>query len=640
MKFTYLIYFITIFPLFYSVELGGIKFAISEKMANDVLYHFYPDIVKEITSIKLPNIHVCRGVNVEDITMGIPNFTLDKIKVKFTEKGINVNVSGLKAWVKGTIYLNKFLIKDDKDFTIDINEFNLNANLLVKTNVNEENKLVPFIQFTEPPTHTIDFDVDLENMLWILDEALEPIFKSLLKNLIDDFIKDQSNKCLNESFAKIMNITDMPIDDSNGLFIDFSLVDLKMRNGYIEVNSYALLYNKKIDETRVVKRIPITLVPPISSVDNPNQLFVSQYAFNSALFTYFKTYPLSLKLNMNSNILEFLLPSIMTKFANKKTEVFLQIAESPTLEFQQNLIEGKIIGNITINVEGRNTPIFICRIQITTKVQILILKDIIVSGKINDLNIKVLKIDKNEASSTFVIEQINKLFPIVLTGLNEYIYNNLKFSLPVFFKNINLEHKTKYISITYTLKKEIYFSNLNQYLFGIEKFMKQLYFKNDAISFRNKGSLITIFLGYIYNSFFKDIKELITQLDKIGRIISKIEDNINDSNKRKNSFKELSNEIANINNIVNIPKSKFSSLGNVISQFFEKSIGMSNLSPETIKNSNLAKGLDELLTTVMCQLETSIVSMQSLNKNYFIWYDYNYTECYERRYKEIESLTY
>ena len=63
MKFIYLIAFISIFQLLNSVELGGIKFAVSEKMANDVLYHFYPDINQKIRSMELADIHVETGVN-------------------------------------------------------------------------------------------------------------------------------------------------------------------------------------------------------------------------------------------------------------------------------------------------------------------------------------------------------------------------------------------------------------------------------------------------------------------------------------------------------------------------------------------------------------------------------------------------
>ena len=81
--------------------------------------------------------------------------------------------------------------------------------------------------------------------------------------------------------------TEIPIDESNHLFLDFSLVEgLKTKNGYIEVNSYAFLYNDQETETKNKKNYALSIVPPITTIDNPNQVFISQYSINSALYTY------------------------------------------------------------------------------------------------------------------------------------------------------------------------------------------------------------------------------------------------------------------------------------------------------------------------------------------------------------------
>ena len=78
MKFFYFLCFLLIFQIFYSIELGGIKFAISEKNAEALLYHFYPDINEQISCIPTDDIHIEKGVNVREITAGISNFDLDK----------------------------------------------------------------------------------------------------------------------------------------------------------------------------------------------------------------------------------------------------------------------------------------------------------------------------------------------------------------------------------------------------------------------------------------------------------------------------------------------------------------------------------------------------------------------------------
>ena len=113
------------------------------------------------------------------------------------------------------------------------------------------------------------------------------------------------------------NYTVIPIDEPKGLYIDYSLVDIKMRKGFLEINSFAFLFNKNKPETMKPKRIPFTILPPITSIDNPNQLFISEYSLNSWLYTYFITYPLSLKINVDSKKLESLLPTIGKKIADK-----------------------------------------------------------------------------------------------------------------------------------------------------------------------------------------------------------------------------------------------------------------------------------------------------------------------------------
>ena len=106
MKYHYFLYFLLLFKIFNSIELGGIKFAISERMANDVLYHLYPEIVRELHSINLGNIEKEDGsIGAQKVTMGISNLSLDKFKLKFNENGINIKIAGLKAGQRALLIL-------------------------------------------------------------------------------------------------------------------------------------------------------------------------------------------------------------------------------------------------------------------------------------------------------------------------------------------------------------------------------------------------------------------------------------------------------------------------------------------------------------------------------------------------------
>ena len=452
MKFIYIISFISIFHLLYTVELGGVKFAVTEKMAQQALDYFYSDINKEITKMQLEDIHIQKGVNIREIEIGIPNFTKDKVKFTFKESGVNINISGLKAWVSATIYVKNLIIPFHNNIHIDVKEFSLNANLRV-FGKKDGNKLIPWAEFTQPPSHTINFNFDNDGFMLCLIRPIESKAKSLMKDAINDFIKNKSNKFLEDALSMIP--VEIAVDQSNGLFIDYSLIDnIKMKTGYLEVNSYAFFYNKNKSQTQNKKNFPLSLIPPITSIDNPNQVFISQYSINSALYTYFVSEPLKVSVDVNANILGILFPSLLAKYPGQEAKVVLEVSGVPSLEFEENYISSSIRGTLRVHLEGRISPIFVCAMVVSTKVEIIVIGDKTVSGKVNELNINAGQIYVNEANTEFLIENVNKLIPFVLPAVNDAILKrNVKFTLPDFFLNVKVEHKSKYLAVNYILGK-------------------------------------------------------------------------------------------------------------------------------------------------------------------------------------------
>ena len=150
-----------------------------------------------------------------------------------------------------------------------------------------------------------------------------------------------------------------------------------MKKDYLEVNSYALLFNKNMPETMELKRFPISYLPSITSIDNPNQIFVSQYTINSALYTYFETNPLSLKVNVEPSLLELLLPTITTKLGFN-LEFFLETTEPPSLNFGDDYVEGKIYGKIIVKATNDIELIFACSLEINTKIEMIIMENSII----------------------------------------------------------------------------------------------------------------------------------------------------------------------------------------------------------------------------------------------------------------------
>ena len=53
--------------------------------------------------------------------------------------------------------------------------------------------MVPYAEFTETPKLTLDFEIDIENTLWLVDEALE---SSLEKNLKESIYNNLDQYCI------------------------------------------------------------------------------------------------------------------------------------------------------------------------------------------------------------------------------------------------------------------------------------------------------------------------------------------------------------------------------------------------------------------------------------------------------------
>ena len=67
MKFFYLICFLSIFQIFSSIQIGGVKFGLSEKMVKSILFHFYSDINQRISYIPKEDINFERKLGLKNL---------------------------------------------------------------------------------------------------------------------------------------------------------------------------------------------------------------------------------------------------------------------------------------------------------------------------------------------------------------------------------------------------------------------------------------------------------------------------------------------------------------------------------------------------------------------------------------------
>ena len=624
-----LITLILSFNILFCLEETGIKFEVNEEVARAVLYHFYPDINNEIKDMKLEDIRIKKGINIRDIRVQVLNFTPDKVKFSFTESGISINISGISVNVFGNLIVSRYVISNTFKIAKNIELVNFDANLKV-TYRTINNSLYPNAEFIEAPKVDIDFYLHF-SLPFGLGDALERLVKDKIRDAINSFLERKSNSFLEDAINLIpMNIT---IDEYNGYAIDYSLVNpIRMKNGYLEVNSYALLYNERIKETQIKKKqdIPLSSVPDMIKINNQYQLYISQYSINSALYTFFKTEPLSLTLDSNivTGLLSVVLPGIYQKYGNEKVIVIFKTRKEGQLELNENGAIGKIFGQMIVKIKGTNELIFQCDLDLLTEVEIIVKNLISITGNIHSLNINVGKVYENKCSSQILIEKsINLITSFVIPLANGIIEKSIKFDLPVFFKEIIINHNKQYISISYKLKKELLTEQLNNTFNEILKHFEKVFLEEDNYKITQAIQEVYTTIGSFISDYFRNQKSLKTHIYSIANVFRHIAENINNQNKLKDDLSDLHKLILDISKYAEIDNLSY--FYNQISTFIQRNIDLTKNPNKNNKNINLQLKnlLNGLAVGIICRAQNIMATLLNTGKTYFIMYNEKYEEC-------------
>ena len=624
-----LITLILSFNVLFCLEETGIKFEVNEEVARAVLYHFYPDINNEIKDMKLEDIRIKKGINIRDIRVQVLNFTPDKVKFSFTESGISINISGISVNVFGNLIVSRYVLSNTFKIAKNIELVNFDANLKV-TYRTINNSLYPNAEFIEAPKVDIDFYLHF-SLPFGLGDALERLVKDKIRDAINSFLERKSNSFLEDAINLIpMNIT---IDEYNGYAIDYSLVNpIRMKNGYLEVNSYALLYNERIKETQIKKKqdIPLSSVPDMIKINNQYQLYISQYSINSALYTFFKTEPLSLTLDSNivTGLLSVVLPGIYQKYGNEKVIVIFKTRKEGQLELNENGAIGKIFGQMIVKIKGTNELIFQCDLDLLTEVEIIVKNLISITGNIHSLNINVGKVYENKCSSQILIEKsINLITSFVIPLANGIIEKSIKFDLPVFFKEIIINHNKQYISISYKLKKELLTEQLNNTFNEILKHLEKVFLEEDNYKITQAIQEVYTTIGSFISDYFRNQKSLKTHIYSIANVFRHIAENINNQNKLKDDLSDLHKLILDINKYAEIDNLSY--FYNQISTFIQRNIDLTKNPNKNNKNINqqLKDQLKGLAVGIICRAQNIMATLLNAGKTYFIMYNEKYEEC-------------
>jgi hypothetical protein len=221
------------------------------------------------------------------------------------------------------------------------------------------------------------------------------------------------------------------------------------------------------------------------------------------------------------------------------------------------------------------------------------------------------------------LKDAKEFIKMFISTLNDYIAKEVRFTLPIFFKDIKVEHKSKFLAINYTLKKELYFYEVNsKYISSFGNPLKSIYFKNDYNSYNLAASSINKLVQNIFNAFDNDVNKK-PKIDAITKTILKIPGAINDSNKLRSLFDELSSKVCEIN-------AAFDTCAYQAYYLINQSVGMTN-APQDVQKTQLTSVLNDFWARDVCLFEEALLNLINNGKYNFVYYNYEFSECYKER---------
>ena len=297
----------------------------------------------------------------------------------------------------------------------------------------------------------------------------KPIIKKNINNAINDTVKFQLNRCLQYCLSLIPN--EIELDNIKGTKIDFSLINNPIiENNFIIINSYAQYFSKNIKETQNKNHYFLTLgIPSYNLIGKPQQVLISEYVVNFALFTFYKLNDLKYKLTpeeMPSNIpliklntgwLGIFFKDFGVKYGmEKNVEITFKIDKDPQVCINKNGLY--FILPTLINVDVRNVDLSVVVLNTTFHVNAsLIVVDNYITGKIDKIEIGYTNIiysysDFENFGSNFE-KNLNNIKGICLPFLNNFIKLNMQYPIPkidnVKICDISIEYYEQFISVNF-----------------------------------------------------------------------------------------------------------------------------------------------------------------------------------------------
>ena len=442
-------------PIIFCDELGGVKVAINDKFISNLIRNFEPDLRKVLDKIRIPD-----GGGLEDGEFGVPNFNANMIKLEFLNNGIlHLRIENCTPYFSGSYHYKIFwLIKSHNNFNAQFNDFVLDARLRIKSKYVTGGGYRPDVEFISGPDISFDLDVSCDGFLhgvisWVINKC---------QNLVKPFILPKIKSKARDALKDILNKFETKANLGNNYWLDFTLVSqIKTQNRFLELNSYAFFYNEKNPLTKNRNKYPLTPLPSINTLGKNLQLYVSEYSINNAIYTLLSDSNKVIPINVNTKILNMMLPGIVDKYGEKQATIILNGSPESKIQITDQYMHVEVPGTFSVKIDGIESEVFKCTLDLSLKVNVKVVDGPKLSGEIKELSAKIKTINLNNASDSVnsIIENgFSLIQSTIIPVLNLFIQKNVEIKFPtvmgISFTNVTLELKNKYFVINYDIARK------------------------------------------------------------------------------------------------------------------------------------------------------------------------------------------
>ena len=429
----------------------GVRVAINEKFITAMLQSFLPELKQMADGTDLDD-----SGCLDKLHFKIPNFSLDKIGISFTNTGLlNIKINGLSPELSGRATKKILFVKVRKSFTVTLKNFRFDGNFKVGTKY-VDGVRVPDLTFSGDPSINFTAKLDLgHSILWKLVSGILSTIANIVKKFVMPAIRRLLRNLLEKVVKKLPRDISIPINGINyKLDVTMSESGINLRNKFLEINSKARLYNANIKETKD-KYFPNVYFPYITTMGNQLQLYISEYSISSAIYTLLKSNYQEIKTTIDTSKISQITQGII----NPNEKINLMFKGNPdkiTLGITEESLNVNVPGTLLLKTTN-NQDLLSVNIKLALKAKVGIQTGEHIYGNVMDLVIDVDKLNfsKKSVDISIITKIVKELKSTILPLLNAFIATKMKIKFPnvmgIRFTQLSVEHKAHYLQINYNL---------------------------------------------------------------------------------------------------------------------------------------------------------------------------------------------